>query len=60
MDIAMPVMNGYECTKMIREKEHSIYRNEESVTIIGLSAHSSEGYKDKGFEAGMNKFCNLF
>ena len=53
----MPVMDGYEATKLIRELEKKyLVEGEEQTYIVGLTAHSTEGYKNKCFETGMDGF----
>jgi len=54
MDIQMPFMDGYECTKLIREYEST--NNLPPSYIIGLSAYKSEEAKESGKESGMNDF----
>jgi CheY-like chemotaxis protein len=49
MDISLPVMDGYEATRKIRETMKSI-------PIIGLSAHAMEGHERKAKEAGCNDY----
>jgi len=49
MDIQMPVMNGYEATRRIRE--HEQYKN---LPIIALTANVMEGDQEKRAQAGMN------
>lgn len=49
MDIQMPVMNGYEATKKIRNME-----NGRKVPIIALSANAFDEAKQQSLEAGMN------
>ncbi|MFY0483684.1 PAS domain S-box protein [Flavobacterium sp. PLA-1-15] len=51
MDIQMPVMNGYEATKIIRENETG--RN---TPIIALTAGTVKGEKENCLEAGMNDY----
>ena len=46
MDVAMPVMDGYEATKKIREFS--------SVPIIALTAHAYQEDVDQALESGMN------
>lgn len=53
MDIQMPVMNGYEACKQIRQLESQI---NEKACIVGLTAHSTDKFKDKCFESGMDEF----
>jgi CheY-like chemotaxis protein len=55
MDIQMPVMDGHEATKAIREIEN---RKAERIRtpIIALTAHAIKGYKDKCIQMGMDDF----
>ena len=53
MDCEMPELDGYEATELIREEEK--LRGMETI-IVGLSAHSSQEYKEKAFISGMNDF----
>lgn len=52
MDIVMPVMDGIEATKRIRE----YYVQSNSPVIIGITANALMKESTKGFEAGMNDF----
>lgn len=54
MDCEMPVMDGYEATRLIRdyEKQQKLPR----VPIIALTAHALEEIKGQCMEAGMNDF----
>ncbi|HOV15743.1 MAG TPA: response regulator [Spirochaetota bacterium] len=49
MDIQMPNMNGYEATKIIRQKNMSI-------PIISISANSFEDDVKKGKDIGMSDY----
>ena len=49
MDISLPVMDGYEATRKIRETL-------QSTPIIGLSAHAMDGHERKAKEAGCNEY----
>ena len=53
MDVQMPVMNGYEATKIIREleKEKGIH-----TPIIALTAYAMESDKDLCIQAGMDNY----
>ncbi|MCR4612231.1 MAG: response regulator [Lachnospiraceae bacterium] len=50
MDIQMPVMDGYEATKIIRNKIHG----GSDIPIIALSANAFERDKMNSIKAGMN------
>jgi PAS domain S-box-containing protein len=54
MDIQMPEMDGFTCTKLIRgmEEEKGLAR----VPIVGMTAHALIGDKDKCIEAGMDAY----
>jgi len=52
MDIAMPVMDGIDATKRIRE----YHVNTDTPLIIGVTANALFTEKQKGFDAGMNDF----
>ena len=54
MDVQMPVMDGYEATKSIREWEHRNGRA--ALPIIALTANAFESDKQQAFGAGMNDF----
>lgn len=49
MDISLPIMDGYDTTKKIRETL-------KSTPIIGLSAHAMSGDDEKAKEAGCNDY----
>ncbi len=49
MDISLPVMDGYEATRKIREKD-------KAVPIIGLSAHAMSGHEQNARESGCNDY----
>ncbi|WP_165830430.1 PAS domain S-box protein [Flavobacterium aquariorum] len=51
MDIQMPLVNGYEATKKIREIEQF-----KDTIIIALTAGTVMGEKEKCIEAGMNDY----
>ncbi len=51
MDIGMPVMDGFEAAKIIRETNSKI-------PIIALTAYTDNFFKEKSIEAGMNYFLS--
>jgi PAS domain S-box-containing protein len=51
MDVQMPVMNGYDATKLIRQKSFGI-----TVPIIALTAGNLKGERENCLEAGMNDY----
>ena len=55
MDIQMPVMNGYEATKLIREDSYPSRGNRE-IPIVGLSANAMQEDVQKAIDAGMNSY----
>lgn len=50
MDIQMPVMDGYEATKILRERGFS------KVIVCGLSANAMQRDYEMAYEAGMNDY----
>ncbi len=51
MDCQMPVMDGYQSTREIRELER-----EQHIPIVALTANAMDGEKEKCYAAGMDKF----
>ena len=52
MDIMMPVMNGYEATKMIRSLDRE---DAKTIPIIAMTANAFTEDRQKAKEAGMNE-----
>jgi len=56
MDCQMPVLDGFEATKIIRAPGSGV-RNPH-VPIIALTAHAMKGDRDRCLEAGMNDYVS--
>ncbi len=54
MDLQMPVMDGLEATRRIRDPRSAI-RNRQ-MPIIAMTAHALQGDRDRCLEAGMNDY----
>ena len=52
MDCRMPIMDGFEATKIIREMGY----DKDQLTIIALTANAGEGDKQACLNVGMNDF----
>lgn len=53
MDVQMPVLDGYDATKLIRTDKDPAVRG---VLIIAMTASAIQGDKEKCLEAGMNNY----
>ena len=49
MDIGLPILDGYEATRLIKE-------NRPNLPVIGLSAHAMSGDADRAREAGADDY----
>lgn len=56
MDIQMPIMDGFEATKKIREIEHT--EGKQRTPIIAMTAHAIAGYADRCIEGGMDDYIS--
>lgn len=62
MDIQMPIMDGYEATRQIRNIEFKMQErkgegsSDGHIPIIALTAHAFKGYRRKCLDAGMDDY----
>lgn len=56
MDCQMPILDGYQTTKEIRENPK--YERFKSIPIIALTANAMNGDKEKCLQAGMNGYVS--
>ncbi|MEO8167439.1 MAG: response regulator, partial [bacterium] len=55
MDIQMPVMDGLEATRQIREREKSTGKH---IPIVAMTAHAMQKDKDECFAVGMDYYAS--
>ena len=58
MDMQMPVMDGYEATKVIRSWEKD--KNMKETPIIAFTAHALKEEVERCLEAGCHRYAKVF
>jgi len=51
MDMSLPVMNGWDATKALKDKAET-----RAIPVIGLTAHAMAGDRDKAIAAGCDDY----
>jgi PAS domain S-box-containing protein len=54
MDNRMPVMDGFQATRIIRDPTSSVLVHD--IPVIALTANASKNYKDQCLDSGMNDY----
>ena len=55
MDVDMPVMNGYEATRLIREQEQT---QGSHIPIVAMTAHAMQGAREECLRHGMDGYVS--
>lgn len=53
MDVQMPVLDGYDATRLIRQDEDPVVRG---IVVVAMTASAIRGDREKCLQAGMNNY----
>jgi CheY-like chemotaxis protein len=56
MDVQMPVLDGYDATRQIRNPQSAVRRHD--VPIVAMTAHAMVGDRERCLDAGMNDYIS--
>ena len=56
MDCNMPIMDGFQATVEIKQLLRSDRENNHKIFIIALTAYTTDNFRTKSVEAGMDAF----
>ena len=56
MDVQMPIMDGYEATRLIRD--YQVVQGAEPTPIIAMTAHAMQGTREECISRGMNDYVS--
>ncbi len=56
MDVQMPIMDGFEATKIIRDPQSKVIMHD--IPIVAMTAHAMTGDRERCLEAGMDDYVS--
>jgi CheY-like chemotaxis protein/HPt (histidine-containing phosphotransfer) domain-containing protein len=56
MDVQMPVLDGFEATRQIRNSQSKVRHH--AIPVVAMTAHAMQGDRERCLEAGMNDYVS--